>query len=354
MSLGFMKHYDTSLYDIDEFLEIWPEISEIGIEVLEMLIEDMAEDTMLIPGANSNDMSYLKGCLFILGFSNVDKGLDISSYDGYTSDAVLKTKTVMNEMGIKIDVIDNVSREFVLKLKLLFQTSGDQNIERLWQSLKVNRDRTPEVVKSQEVSADAGKNVTNQGSTDRIEGAQNVELAKNSKVPDPSVAKGAGAIAGVNFPSDPSKAKLSVQYSLEKDGESNLSPNFKVKDFRSKDGSDLILINPHLVELLDKIQSHFGKKIRITSGYRTPKYNKTLEKPGGRGAVKNSQHMYGNAADIQIPGITPSEIYNWMKDWHKGGLGVYPSFVHVDVRDLIGDKMFARWDKRSPQKQTLA
>ncbi len=54
--------------------------------------------------------------------------------------------------------------------------------------------------------------------------------------------------------------------------------------------------------------------------------------------------MYGNAADIKIEGVTPKEIYDWMSGWHKGGLGLYPTFTHIDVRDTVGQNL-ARWGK---------
>lgn len=346
MPLGFMSHYDTSIYDKEEFIEIWPEISEIGIEVSEEILEEMQDDTVLIPGSNSTVLTYLKGCLFILGFSMVDKGNDPASYDAYTSEAVLKTKSAMSNMGIEVEVIDNVNKDFIFKLKKLFEISDEKMISRLWEVLRINRDKTPEIVQSKEMSDASGKAVSKEETKVKQQASS---FSNQVQAPPSSVTKGVGAVPGINFPKDSSTARMSIQYSLNKDGEKNLSPNFKVKDFRCKDGSDIILINPHLVQLLEKIQAHFGKNIRITSGYRTPSYNRTR-----KGAAKNSQHMYGNAADIQIDGVQPAEIHAWLKDWHKGGLGIYPKFIHVDVRDVVGEKEFARWDNRAKQKQLLA
>ena len=47
-------------------------------------------------------------------------------------------------------------------------------------------------------------------------------------------------------------------YSLERDGEKSLSKNFKVREFRCKDGSDPIFIDSELVEILQKVRDHFG------------------------------------------------------------------------------------------------
>ena len=59
------------------------------------------------------------------------------------------------------------------------------------------------------------------------------------------------------------------QYSLKKDGAKQLSPAFRVREFRCRDGTDTILIDEGLVVLLQCIREHFGKPVTITSGYRT-------------------------------------------------------------------------------------
>ena len=56
------------------------------------------------------------------------------------------------------------------------------------------------------------------------------------------------------------------EYSLAKDGAKSLSPAFKVREFRCRDGSDAIMIDQTLVVLLQAIREHFGKAVTITSG----------------------------------------------------------------------------------------
>ena len=63
------------------------------------------------------------------------------------------------------------------------------------------------------------------------------------------------------------------QYSLAKDGARQLAPGFKVREFRCRDGSDVVMIDESLVMLLQCIREHFGKPITITSGYRTAAHN---------------------------------------------------------------------------------
>ena len=124
-------------------------------------------------------------------------------------------------------------------------------------------------------------------------------------------------------------------YSKEKDGNTNLSANFKVKEFACKDGSDVVFISPELVEILQKIRTHFAKAVVINSGYRTPTHNK---KEGG---AAYSQHLYGTAADIRISGVNPKDIASYVETLmpNTGGIGIYSTFVHIDVR-----KAKSRWN----------
>lgn len=118
-------------------------------------------------------------------------------------------------------------------------------------------------------------------------------------------------------------------YSLKKDGNKKVSENFKVKEFKCKDGSDVILIDTGLVGILQKIRTHFGRAVHINSAYRTPAYNKKI------GGATYSQHCYGTACDIRINGVTPLEIAKFaetlLEGW--GGIGIYKNFVHVDTRE---------------------
>ena len=125
------------------------------------------------------------------------------------------------------------------------------------------------------------------------------------------------------------------QYSLAKDGAKQLSPAFKVREFRCRDGSDTIMIDQTLAVLLQAIREHFNKPITITSGYRTAAHNKSV------GGAKSSQHLLGKAADIQVADTTVEAVAAYaeslMPDW--GGVGRYPvkagrtkGWVHVDTR----------------------
>lgn len=119
-------------------------------------------------------------------------------------------------------------------------------------------------------------------------------------------------------------------YSVAKDGNIAVSKNFKVREFKCKDGSDVVFISDELVKVLQQIRDHFGKAITINSGYRTPAYNKKI------GGATYSQHMYGTAADIVVAGVSPAEVYKYADSIlpKHGGVGKYDSFTHVDVREV--------------------
>lgn len=124
-------------------------------------------------------------------------------------------------------------------------------------------------------------------------------------------------------------------YSLSKEGYKQLSANFRVREFRCKDGSDPIFVDDALVALLQQIRQHFGKPLTITSGYRTPAHNKAC------GGAAYSQHLYGRAADFKIAGVGPDTVAAYAEQLlpGRGGIGVYPpktgrpnGWVHIDTR----------------------
>ncbi len=117
-------------------------------------------------------------------------------------------------------------------------------------------------------------------------------------------------------------------YSKAKDGNTKLSTNFKVKEFACTDGSDPIFIDSDLVNILQKIRNHFGKSVTITSAYRTPGKNKAC------GGTTYSQHLYGKAADIKIQGVAPKTVAAYVEKLvpKSGGIGIYKTFTHIDVR----------------------
>lgn len=62
-----------------------------------------------------------------------------------------------------------------------------------------------------------------------------------------------------------------------------------------------------LVRLADRARKHFGAPAHNVSCLRCPVWN------ARSGGVANSQHMYGEAMDIRIDGVTADELLAWFK-----------------------------------------
>lgn len=126
------------------------------------------------------------------------------------------------------------------------------------------------------------------------------------------------------------------EYSLEVDGDKAVSKNFKVREFRCKDGTDKILIDEDFVQnKLQQIRDHFGAPVTFNSAYRTPEHNKKVK------GAKKSYHLEGRAFDIVVKGHTPLEVARYAQTLGIQGIVQYNGFVHVDSRDT---KYWARDD----------
>lgn len=86
--------------------------------------------------------------------------------------------------------------------------------------------------------------------------------------------------------------------------------------------------------VFEKIRSHFGVPIHISSGYRSKELNDAI------GGSQTSQHSKGQAIDIDMDGsssgVTNADVYNFIKDnlefdqliW-EFGTDKNPDWVHV-------------------------
>lgn len=118
----------------------------------------------------------------------------------------------------------------------------------------------------------------------------------------------------------------------------DLSKHFDRSEFKCKCGDcNYDTVDAELIELLEKVRINFREAVIITSGNRCPDYNRLV------GGSKNSQHLYGRAADIVVANTTTLAVRNYLDAVlaGAGGLGYYPDskFIHVDTRTEGG----ARW-----------
>ena len=124
-----------------------------------------------------------------------------------------------------------------------------------------------------------------------------------------------------------------------------LTKNFTRREFKSKDGAQMpksVLCNiKDLADNLQVLRDFLGEPIRINSAYRSEAHNKAI------GGSKTSQHLLGKAADIKVKDIDTKDLYLIIESlildgqMTDGGLGLYDTFVHYDIR---GSR--ARWDYR--------
>ncbi len=122
-----------------------------------------------------------------------------------------------------------------------------------------------------------------------------------------------------------------------------LTKNFKLSEFACKDGTNvpdhLISNVQELANNLQVLRDVMNEPINLNSAYRTVEHNLSV------GGSSRSQHLEAKAGDIRISSkYTANMIYELIEEliecgeMKEGGVGLYNSFVHYDVR---GYK--ARW-----------
>lgn len=124
-----------------------------------------------------------------------------------------------------------------------------------------------------------------------------------------------------------------------------ITKNFNSVEFACKDGTQvpksLHLNMVALAQNLQIIRDKVGKPIIINSAYRTPEHNKKI------GGASQSYHLTAEAGDIRVEGMTSVALHKVILELikegkiHNGGLGLYDTFVHYDIR-----KTPKRWDLR--------
>jgi hypothetical protein len=98
-----------------------------------------------------------------------------------------------------------------------------------------------------------------------------------------------------------------------------LSPNFHLSEFTKSQAAvrrgldnrpgeaELSALRLLCEKVLEPTRAHFGKPLLISSGYRSPAVNRAI------GGARNSQHVKGEAADFEIPGVSNVEVCRWME-----------------------------------------
>jgi len=128
-----------------------------------------------------------------------------------------------------------------------------------------------------------------------------------------------------------------------------LTENFNLEEFKNDGG---LWIPAHideteahrrytkLAETLENVRFRLGKTpIRITSGHRTAEDQQRIN-PG----TLRSMHCENLGVDIQAEGFSPSEVFILLTNYWLGGLGLYTTHNHLDLRNELG-LAEARWRK---------
>ena len=144
-----------------------------------------------------------------------------------------------------------------------------------------------------------------------------------------------------------------------------LSPHFSLSEFtksqtairkgidKTQKGAPLEALKALCVNVLEPVREHFGKPIKISSGYRCKALNDSI---GGSGT---SQHCAGEAADFEVPGVSNKEVAKYIRDnltydqlILEGYDGQDPNsgWIHVSYRPDRARKMHGTWNKAQGYK----
>jgi len=127
-----------------------------------------------------------------------------------------------------------------------------------------------------------------------------------------------------------------------------VSPNFSYKELtESPTATKLGIANTptpeHLENMkylcetvLEKVRAFFGKPVTVNSCYRGPALNKAI------GGSTTSQHMVGEAADIEIMGVTNKALADYISEnlpfdqvileFYNPAEGANSGWVHVSCK----------------------
>jgi len=87
-------------------------------------------------------------------------------------------------------------------------------------------------------------------------------------------------------------------------------------------------LSPSNLEALQRLEELYGQSLNLSSGHRTPDYNNSV------GGAKKSQHIHGNAIDIDVANMNEKERLRFASAAKKSGykgFGFYDNSLHFDV-----------------------
>lgn len=112
-------------------------------------------------------------------------------------------------------------------------------------------------------------------------------------------------------------------------GRVRVSKNFFAYEFECPCCGGL-KIDDKLIDGLQFLRDAVKTPITVVSGYRCLKHNRRV------GGAAGSYHVYGMAADLYVPGVTPQKLLTEALKiyvFREGGIGIGPGRFHVDSRN---------------------
>ena len=85
-----------------------------------------------------------------------------------------------------------------------------------------------------------------------------------------------------------------------------------------------------VVKIADAARAHFGRPAHVISGLRCRQWN------AHEGGVANSQHMYGEAIDLRIDGVSAEELRQFVstQPGHRYSYCINSTNVHFDINKV--------------------
>jgi len=151
--------------------------------------------------------------------------------------------------------------------------------------------------------------------------------------------------------------KLSKNFSLSEFTRSETAKRKGINNEPSREHFDNLL---YLVETIcQPVRDHFGKPVRVTSGYRSPDLNKAI------GGSRTSQHCKGEAVDMEIAGVSNKELADWIVnnckfdqvilEFYNPAEGENSGWVHASVKrsNNRGTKLIAFKDGKKTRYELV-
>lgn len=144
--------------------------------------------------------------------------------------------------------------------------------------------------------------------------------------------RGAGDIRRIRMYAGRTGERIDMIYWIEGDylADAIKEVNYFMRDWRS---NEVKSIDTRTIDIMAAAHNllDVSEPYMLISGYRSPSTNAML-RARSSGVAKNSRHLLGQAADLQLASRSVSQMYKAAAACNAGGVGKYSksNFVHMD------------------------